>query len=55
MKQKLLRLAKKLNKFTIDDLVMTLEEDYEELQKEIESLLATGQITKAKNNSYFYS
>ena len=55
MKQKLLRLAKKLNKFTIDDLVMTLEEDYEELQNEIESLLQTGQITKAKNNSYFYS
>jgi len=55
MKQKLLRLAKKLNKFTLDDLVMTMEENSEELQKEIKSLLQTGQITKAKNNSYFYS
>ena len=55
MEQKILRLAKKLNKFTIDDLVMTLEEDFEELHKEIESLLQAGQITKAKNNSYFYS
>ena len=53
MEQKILRLAKKLNKFTIDDLVMTLEEDSEELQKKIESLLQAGQITRAKNKQSF--
>ena len=36
MIQKLLRLAKKLNKFTLDDLVMTLEEDSGLIEKEIQ-------------------
>jgi len=55
MDQKILRLAKKLNKFTIDDLVMTLEENPAEIQQKLDLLVLSGQISRAKNNSYFYS
>jgi len=55
MEQKILRLAKKLNKFTIDDLVMTLEENSADIEQQLDSLVLRGQITGAKNNSYFYS
>jgi len=54
MIRKLLRLAKKLNKFTLDDLVMTLEEDSALIEKEIENLLLAGQIKKSGEDSYFY-
>ncbi len=55
MKQKLLRLAKKLNKFTIDDLVIMLEEDFTVIEKELELLLASGKIRKQKKEgSYIY-
>lgn len=54
MNQKLLRLAKKLNKFTIDDLIITLEEDSAVIEKEIKLLLYTGQIKKGENDSCFY-
>jgi len=55
MKQKLLRLAKKLNKFTIDDLVTMLEEDFAVIEKELEPFLASGKIRKQKKEgSYIY-
>jgi len=55
MEQKILRLAKKLNKFTIDDLIMTLEENSADIQQKLDLLLETGQIIRAESGSYFYS
>lgn len=53
MKQKLLRLAKKLNKFTIDDLAIMMESTSEIVEKELESLLGTRKIRKT-GNSFIY-
>ena len=53
MEQKILRLAKKLNKFTIDDLVMTLEEDFEELaQKSSLNISTPSNPRKANKNDF---
>lgn len=55
MNQNLMRLARKLNNFTINDLAMTLEENPDDIQKELEPLLLSGKIKKSENSTYIYS
>ena len=46
MKLKLLKLAKKLGNFTPDDLAMLLETNSENIQKNLEELVLSGNIEK---------
>jgi len=53
MNQKLLRLVKKLGKFTHDDLVIMMEEEPENLRNDLQFLVSSGQVKKT-GNSYVY-
>jgi len=54
IQQKLLKLAKRLNSFELDDIIIMSGEDEKEVVSNLESLVQTGQIKKNDNGKYFY-